>query len=365
MAKQKAITGSPDEVGFQLRESYDRLLESTKKTAEILTLDPWPQTGCTPKEVIWRKNKSKLYHYYSGKEPIHRIPVLFTYALINKAYILDLSPGMSMVEHLVNDGFDVYLLEWGEFEWEDRNLTYDDFVYEYIARAVEKVCQKTNSTEISIIGYCMGGTMTAMYASLFTKPKLRNFVLMASPIDFEDSGLTTKWLNTAFGDDVDKVVDTFELIPKEFVDTGLKMLRPVNNFIGTYSRLWKMVDEGKDIYSWKVLNKWVDDNMNFPGGAYRQWINQLYKQNRLVKGEFSLRGNRIDLSRIDANLLALAGINDHIVQPRQVNVALDVFSSKDKTYYEYPIGHGGLVFGKVAKEQVYPQLSAWLATRSD
>ncbi len=270
-----------------------------------------------------------------------------------------------MVEHLVNDGFDVYLLEWGDFEWEDRNLSFDDFVYDYIARAVKKVCLKANSHELSIIGYCMGGTMTAMYASLFSTPKLRNFVIMASPIDFEDSGLTTKWLNTAFGDDVNKIVDTFELIPKEFVDVGLKMLRPVNNYVGTYSRLWKMVDEGKDIYAWRVLNKWVDDNVNFPGGAYRQWINQLYKQNQLVKGEFYLRGNRIDLTRIDANLLALAGINDHIVQPRQVNIALDMFSSKDKTYYEYPIGHGGLVFGKVAKEQVYPDLSAWLATRSD
>ena len=86
--------------------------------------------------------------------------------------------------------------------------------------------------------------MASMYASLFPQPTIRNMILLASPIDFNNASLTTKWLNTPFGNDVDKIVDTFQLVPKEFVDIGVKMLRPVNNFIGTYSRLWKMVEEG-------------------------------------------------------------------------------------------------------------------------
>ena len=143
------------------------MLATTTKWSEILTFEPWPQTGMTPKETVWSKNKTKLYRYSAGKAPTHRIPVLFLYALINKAYILDLAPGMSMIEKLVEDGFDVYLLEWGEFEWEDRKLDFADFVYKYIARAVQKVCQYSRSDELSIVGYCMGGTMATMYASLF------------------------------------------------------------------------------------------------------------------------------------------------------------------------------------------------------
>ncbi len=356
---------SADQVGIKLQESYDHLLASTKKWAEILAFDPYPQTGMTPKEIIWGKNKAKLFRYTSGKPPVHRIPVLCLYALINKAYILDLAPGMSVVEKLVNDGLDVYLLDWGEFEWEDRNLTLTDLVYKYIARAVQKVCKHSNTQEISILGYCMGGTMASMYASLFPQPRIRNMILLASPIDFDKASLTTKWLNTPFGNDVDRIVDTFQLVPKEFVDMGVKMLRPVNNFIGTYSRLWKMVEEGVPVQPWKLLNKWVDDNVNFPGGAYRQWIKDLYLENQLIKGEFEMLGSRVDLKKIDAALLALAGEKDHIVIPGQVKAALEAFTSTDKEYHEFPIGHGGLVFGKLAQQEVYPLLSRWLAARSD
>jgi len=367
LSEEKQFQGqTAGDIGEQMQESLDKMMAATQKWAEILALDPWPETGKTPKEVVWRKNKSKLYHYYSDKPIKHRIPVLFTYALINKAYILDLTPGMSMIESLVDNGFDVYMLEWGNFEWEDRNLTYNDFVYKYIARAVQKVCQISQTEELSIVGYCMGGTMACMYASLFPKPTLRNLVLLAAPIRFDIGGTETRWLNTTFGNDVDTIVDTFQLVPKEFIDIGVKMLKPVNNFIGTYSRLWKLVEEGAPIDNWKALNKWVDDNQNFPGGAYRQWVRDFYHDNKLIKGEIKLRGNRVDLSRITSNLLVLAGENDHLVRPEQAKAAMDALSSSlDKEYHEFPIGHGGLVFGKVAVKQVYPLLGNWLAARSD
>jgi polyhydroxyalkanoate synthase len=207
--------------------------------------------------------------------------------------------------------------------------------------------------------------MASIYAALFPQPIIKNLVLLAAPITFDHPGTETRWINTTFGKDVDKIVDTFQLVPKEFVDVGVKMLRPVNNFVGTYSRLWKMVEEGKDVNSWKVLNKWVDDNVNFPGGAYRQWIKEIYQGNKLIKGEFKMLGNNVDLNRIKANLLALAGTNDHIVRPPQAKSALEAMSSMDKEYHEFPIGHGGLVFGKVATNEVYPLLSDWLASRSD
>jgi polyhydroxyalkanoate synthase subunit PhaC len=363
--KNDKMGQSAGDLGEILQESYDKLWTATQKWAEILAAEPWPETGQTPKDVVWRKNKTRLYRYYTGQAPRHRVPVLFTYALINKAYILDLTPGMSMIEYLVNHGFDVYLLEWGNFEWEDRQLTFDDFVYKYIARAVQKVCQLSQSDELSIVGYCMGGTMTSMYAALFPKPVIRNLVMLAAPLRFDIGGTETRWLNTAFGNDVDKVADTFGLVPKEFVDVGVKMLRPVNNFIGTYSRLWKMVEEGKDIHNWKTLNKWVDDNQNFPGGAYKQWVKDLYQDNKLIKGEFMLRGNRVDLKRITANLLCLAGETDHIVRVPQVEAWMEGLASADKEFRVYPVGHGGLVFGSVAKNRVYPELCAWLTDRSD
>jgi Poly(3-hydroxyalkanoate) synthetase len=359
----KATTA--EQVGLKLQESYDHLLANANKWAEILAFDPYPQTGMTPKELVWSKNKAKLFRYTSDKPPVHRTPVLCLHALINKAYILDLAPGMSVVERLVNDGLDVYLLDWGEFEWEDRNLDMADLVYKYIARAVQKVCKYSHTDELSILGYCMGGTMASMYASLFPQPRVRNMVLLASPLDFANASLTAIWLNPPFGNDADKIVDTVQLAPEKFVDIDVKMLRTVNNYIGTYSRLRKMVEEEVPVQLWKLSNLWVDDNVNFPGGVYRQWIKGLYLENQLIKGEFEMLGNRVDLEKIDSALLALAGAKDPIVVPDQVKAAMDAFASTDKEYHEFPIGHEGLVFGRLAQQEVYPLLSSWLAARSD
>ena len=128
---------------------------------------------------------------------------------------------MSLIEHMVNQGFDVYLLDWGEFQWEDRHLSFTDLVYDYIARAVAKVVQISGCDQVSLAGYCMGGTITTIYAALFDTPKIRNILYLAAPIDFEDAALSSIWLK-APEFDPDKVADTFQLVPKHFIDTGVK-----------------------------------------------------------------------------------------------------------------------------------------------
>lgn len=361
--KNILLTGSSEEVGRALQKSYERMLSSTQKCLDILQFDPDPQTGLSPKDVVWRKNKARLYRYVSPHGHQHRIPILMIYALINKPYILDLTPGMSLVEHLLDCGYDVFLLDWGDFGWEDRNLSFGNLINEYIARAVQKVSQISNSGTITMLGYCMGGTMTAMYAALYSQPRVRNLVFLAAPIDFKDAGVQSAWLQ-APGYDADRVADTYELIPKDFIDFGVKMLRPVNNYWGTYTRLWKSIDEGTPLEAWKALNKWVNDNVDFPGEVFRQWIKDLYQANKLVRKELKIHGKMIDLARIDSNLLVMAGQKDHLVLPGQAYAAMDQVSSQDKTFLEFPVGHGGLVFGQYARDNVYSVISGWLEERS-
>ena len=357
------MSGTAEEVGAKLQENYERMLESSRKWAEILTFDPVPQTGLTPKDIVWRKNKARLYRYISKDGIKHKTPLLMIYALINKPYILDLIPGMSLVEYLVEQGFDVYMLDWGDWEWEDRDICFGDLVDDYIVRAVRKVCQISQTDEISLLGYCMGGTITTMYASLYSSPKIKNIIYLAAPIDFEDAGLSSIWLQLP-DFNPDRVADTFGLIPKDFIDAGVKMLRPINNYWGTYTRLWRTIDEGTPIAAWKALDKWVNDNSNFPGKAYRQWIKELYQYNKLVKNEFYIKAQVVDMANIEANLLVMAGEKDHLVLPEQARAIMDYASSKDKTYKVFPVGHGGLVFGSYAKRESYPVISGWLAERS-
>lgn len=363
MKKIGFIYGSAEEVGTKIQQNYDRMLETTKEWLKIITIDPLPETGLTPKDVVWRKNKARLFRYANHQGNKYRTPILILYTFVNKPYLLDLTPEMSMVRHLVDSGFDVYMLDWGNYEWEDRELKIGDLIYDYIARAVRKICQFSNTEELTILGAGPGGTLASIYAALFTQPKIKNIVFLNSPIDFSDSSLYDTWLG-AEGFDVDKVTDTFGLIPKDFLMYGFRMIRPVNSFIGNYTRLWRNLDQGKPIDAWKSLNKWQNDNTNFPGEMYRQWLKDFYGENKLVNNKLIIKGKLVQLAEINCPLLVIAGTNNHLVSPEQTRGILECASSTDKSYYEFPLGHVGLFFGQLAKKEVFPTVSGWLAERS-
>lgn len=322
---------------------------------------PMAQIALSPKDIVWRKNKSKLYRYVSvNTEKKYRTPILLLYALINKPYILDLAPGISLIEHLVNQGFDVYLLDWGEFELEDKDISVADLVIDYIAPAARKVSQFSQNNEITLMGYCQGGTFAAMYAALFNQPIIKNIVYLASPIDFSCFGISSIWFKEK-DFDPDKVVDAYKLVPSYFIDSGIKMYSGGASYMGVYARLLRMIDQGVPLRAWQVLEYWLNDSINFPGVAYRQWVKDFYQDNKLINNKLILRGRRVSLNKISASSLTIVGSKDHIALPEQVTAALEHTSSSDTSNFEFPLGHVGLVLSQMT----YPTISQWLADRSD
>lgn len=342
-----------------LKRSFQRL----KRATEILTTEPEPQVGLTPKEVIWTKNKAKLYRYAPSVKKTKRIPLLMVYALINKPYILDLAPGNSMIEYLVDRGFDVYLIDWGTPGLEDRDMKLDDYIMDYIPRAVKKVLRTSGANEISLLGYCMGGTLTSIFASLHTELPIRNLIFMTSPFDFSDAGLFTQWLDEKHFN-LDKLVDTLGIIPPEMIDFGNKMLKPMVNFYGPYVNLVDRVENENFVNGWKLMQKWVNDGIPFPGEAFRQWIREFYQHNKLLKDEIEIRGRKVSLSNIKANVLNIAAERDHIALPHQVEALMPAISSKDKTFSLIPAGHVSVAFGRQAINKTYPTIGDWLEKRS-
>ncbi|WP_370873932.1 class III poly(R)-hydroxyalkanoic acid synthase subunit PhaC [Oikeobacillus pervagus] len=342
-----------------VQKNYDRF----KRVSEVLVKDPEPQVGQTPKEVIWTKNKSKLYRYQPTKEKTNKVPILMIYALINKPYILDLTPGSSLIEYLTNQGHDVYLLDWGTPGYEDRNMKLDDFILDYIPRAVQKVLRTSNANEVSLLGYCMGGTMTSIFAALHPELPIRNLIFLTSPFDFSDTGLFSNWLDERYFN-LDKMVDTFGVIPPEVIDLGNKLLKPLVNYIGPYVTLADRAENEDFVKSWSLMQKWVHDGIPFPGEAYRQWIGDFYQKNKLINDELYIRGQQVKLSNIKANILNIAAQRDHIAAPEQVEPLLDKVASKDKTYHIMPTGHVSVVVGGSAVKRTYPTIDQWLTEHS-
>ncbi len=339
-------------------------LEKVKRFAEVLTTDAHPRVGQTPKELIWTKNKAKLYRYQPNKPKTNKVPILMVYALINKPYILDLYPGNSLIEYLTNKGHDVYLLDWGVAGYEDRHMKLEDYIVEYIPRAAKKVLKSSGAKELTMFGYCMGGTMTAIFTALYGKKlPIRNLVLMTSPIDFEDAGHYTNWLNKETFQ-LDKIVDVMGNVPFEMIDFGNRLLSPISNSVGTYVGLADRIDNENAILTWKLMQKWLNDGVPFPGESYRQWIGDFYQDNKLINDELEVRGEKVLLSNIEANLLNICAMKDNIVQPGQIAALNKKVSSKINVLHEVQTGHVSVTTGRRAVTEIHPYIEQWLTKHS-
>lgn len=357
-------TQASEELSKKYQAKIERAMERYTKAVGYSLNPPEVAVGQSPKEIIWTRNKAKLYHYLPTTEKRYAVPILLIYALINKPYIMDLRPGASLIEYLVGQGYDVYLLDWGTPGPEDRNLKLDDYVLDYLPRAVKHALQHSGASELSLMGYCIGAALTVCFAALHPAAPIKNIVLMAAPLDFSERGLLRTWLEPQYFN-LDQLVEAYGIIPAEVVDFGSKMLKPLNNFVLTYTSFWDKIWDERAVESWLSMNKWVNDGVPFAGEAFRQWIEEFYRGNKLITGQLFMRGRRVELSQIRANLLNIIAENDHIALPSQSKPIMELVSSADKEQIILPGGHVGLVVGRNAVKGLWPALNSWLSTRSN
>ena len=322
----------------------------------------------TPKEVVWTLNKAKLYRYVPvlPEEKLHPVPLLLVFALMNRPYILDLRPGHSFVEFMLQHGYDVYLLDWGAPGIEDKNLKFDDYTLEYMPRAIRRMKEVSGATEFSLLGWCIGAILTTIYAALRPDDGLRNLILLTAPLDFSNKESITfaRWVDERYFD-VDKVLGMFGNMPPEMIEYGAKALKPVENYIGNYLRLWDNLDNPQVIDAWHAMNTWVTDNIPLAGGVFRQLVVDLYRNDRLMQGTLTIRGEKVDLSQLRAKLLTVIAEADHITPPCQSESILTKVGSTDKTALRIPGGHIGIMAGSGASKRTWPQIDGWLAQRSE
>lgn len=344
----------------------ERALEQQRlRTWQRVLTTPFP-VAQTPKQAIWSLNKAKLYRYVPvvPEAKRHPVPLLLVFALVNRPSILDLRPGNSFVEYMVKAGFDVYLIDWGAPGPEDGGLSFDDYVLEYLPRAVRRVKATSGAEEISLLGWCIGAVLVTLYAAL-RSDGVRNLILLTPPVDFADKecGGLIRWIeDQAF--DIDAILQAFGNMPGELINYGAKALKPVENYVANYLRLWDNIDNPKIVESWHAMNTWVTDLTPMTGGAYRQLIVDLFRGNKLMKGEMKLRGQTVDLGKIKADVLNLVATEDHIVPPGQTVGVMAEIGSKDKTLLEIAGGHIGMMAGSQAVKRTWPRIDEWLEPRS-
>lgn len=347
-------------------EGWHRVAHNLQTFNRLLTTDA--KIAQTPKKCIWTLNKAKLYHYVPTRpvEERHRTPLFLVFAIMNRPHVLDLRPGHSFVQYMLNRGYDIYLLDWGIPGPEDRHMKFDDYALEYLPRAIRKFKSVAGVNQFSMLGWCLGALISTIYASLRPDDGLKNLILLTAPLDFADksAGGFSRW-SSASTFNANRIVSSFGNVPGEMIDTGAKMLKPIENYFGSYTNLWDNIENPHSIEAWHAMNSWVRDIIPMAGAAYQQLINDFYKENRLMEGTLMMRGERVDLSRLTANVLNVIAESDHITPPCQSERVLDMIGSTDKEVHRVRGGHIGIMAGRGAEKTTWPYMDQWLAARSN
>jgi len=353
--QQRSIEATTDYL-----QKLPKLAEQVDRVADI-------EVGLTPNEVVYEENKLELLHYtpeMAGIEPETRqdVPILIVYALINKPYILDLQPDRSVIRRLLEGGFDVYLIDWGEPSRLDAHLTIEDYVRRYTDNCVDVVAERSGQESINLLGYCMGGTMSVMYAALFPE-KVRNLGLMAAGLCFDGTGGVLELWGEEEYYDAEQVADAFGNIPADFLDIGFALMDPVSNYVSKYLRLYENVDDDAFVENFARMERWLDEGIDVAGETYAEFIEDIYQDNKLARNEFYLGDTHVDLAEIEMPIVQVIGHYDHLIPPESSTRFNDLVPG-DVTTFEARSGHIGLSVSSKSHDELWPNVAAWFAERS-
>jgi len=340
------------------------LLEKGEVATERADTMAGVEVGTTPSEAVYEENKLELLHYESQTDEQHDVPILVVYALINKPYILDLQPDRSVVRTLLEQGFDVYMIDWNEPSRLDTDLGLDDYVNRYVDNCVDVVRERSGQDSINLLGYCMGGTMSAMYAAQHAE-KVRNLGLMAAGLCFDRTGGVLELWGEQDYYSPEVVGETFGNVPAEFLDVGFALMDPVDNFVTKYVRLFENLENEDFVENFARMEKWIGDGIDVAGRAYREFLEDIYQENKLYDDELELDGEPVRLADIDMPVLQIVGEYDHLIPPEASTPFNEKVGSDDTTVMRMQSGHIGLSVSSSSHEQLWPDVCDWYAERSE
>ena len=337
-------------------------LSKVAKTVELLSRGNHISVGDTPNDIVSETRLYRLLHYHSLVKRVTSTPILVVYALVNRSYVLDLQPNKSWIRHLLMQGFDVYLLDWKSPARIDKYVSFDDYVNSYIDDCVEIVQNNNSSDKITLHGYCMGSSMSAMYTSLHQE-KIKNLVTIAPVIDTSKD--TTVIANISKQMDIDKLVSYLGYLPPEKLYECYSILKPFKQGVNKYFNLIENIDNETFVQNFLRIEKWLYDTPPIAGETIKQWINDIYKKNLLVKNQFKLGTTIVDLKKINVPLLNIVAEEDHLVSPECSVPLNEVVSSEDKRLIRFHTGHVGLIASSYSQNNVLPKVGQWIKSRSN
>ena len=356
----------PNEAVKEFAE-FSRRMQHGRKLLDK-TRDEDVKIATTPKTEVFRQDKTVLYRYDTvAKKQTIATPVLVVYGLVGRYTMADLQEDRSLVRNLLAQGVDLYVVDWGTPTRSDRWLTLEDYIDGYLGECVDHIRRAAGVDKVTLLGICEGGVFTICYAAR-NPGKVKSLVTTITPVDFHAGtkgtplhhGLIGLWARSMTGDDVDRLVEANGNLPGELMSLVFSMMTPVNALTKYNVGLFDVMDDEKKLLNFLRMEKWLADRPDHPGEAAKQWLKNLYQGNELVKGEFKLGGEKVDLKKITMPVLNIFAEEDHIVPMKSSQALKGRVGTKNYTELPLPGGHVGVFVSGKSQGILGKNIFAWL-----
>ncbi|HHC23929.1 MAG TPA: class III poly(R)-hydroxyalkanoic acid synthase subunit PhaC [Desulfobacterales bacterium] len=343
----------------KLAESTEKAKSRAQKASEVLLSPLETDMATTPYEIVYEEDRVKL-KYYKPAEVKQKYPLLVVYALINRETMLDLQPGRSVVQTFLDNGIEVYMVDWGYPTRKDQYVTIDDHVNGYMDSIVDLIRNRHDLPKINLMGICMGGAFCVMYSALHSE-KIKNLVTTVTPTNFDtDKGLLHIWMKQT---DAYLMGKSYGNMPGDMMNLGFLLLNPARLILDKYVGFFENMDNKAFVENFIRMEKWIFDSPDVPAATFRQFITDCYKKNLLIQSKMELDGKRVDLKNITMPLLNFYGLYDHLVPPEACELLTREVGSTDTEDICMKTGHIGIYVSSKCQKEFAPKIVQWLKER--
>lgn len=317
--------------------------------------------------AVWQEGTARLLDYAAAAERGRtakrrgdRPAVLVVPSLINRAYILDLEPGRSLMRFLAQEGFAPFLIDWGAPGEIERRFTLTDYIAGRIEAALDVVKARQGDVPVLLLGYCMGGLL-ALAAAQRRQHELAGLVLMATPWDFHAERPEQARLLGAIGCALMPFLAQWGELPVDGLQSlfaGIDPFQVIRKFLA-FAELDPVGDKARQFVA---LEDWLNDGVPLAAAVAEECLIGWYGMNTPARGQWMIAGEAVEPAHIDLPALIVLPDQDRIVPPKSAAALVAALPRAERL--APAAGHIGMVVGSGAEAKLWRPLAQWMRART-
>ena len=318
--------------GRNLLDGMANFMRDLDKSGDVLSISQTDveafevgrNIATTPGKVIFQNDLVQLIQYAPTTDSVYATPLLIVPPWINKFYILDLGPQKSFIRYMVSKGFTVFVLSWVNPDERLKDKTFEEYMTEGLLAATDAAKREAGVEKVNVIGYCVGGTLlgTALaYLAARGEEPFASATFFAAQVDFTKAGDLMLFIDDTQLKALEEMMAERGFLDGSRMATVFNLLRP-KDLIWPYIVNNYML--GKKPFPFDLLF-WNQDSTRMTPANHNFYLREFYHENKLARGQMSIGGVKLDLSKVKLPVYELCAKEDHIAPAKSVFIGSRLF----------------------------------------